>query len=410
MSKTVIRIPISNQKKFKEAYLKEVSDAAAVRLKMLKISIDHVKGPASSLDKGFKMYSPVTRQLVNMVRKPTLPKADFEKNKYDATMLNWQSGATAILAIDLTPIRKLADELSSSRRDLLDRLLTAKPKRLKKTVEELLVDYKIDIKKDKVLDVLKLAFDYSYPNVNDKITGFFRAQNLVTYCPYCNQDSAIYSATPRKTTADLHQLDHFFDKATNPLLAYSVFNLVPCDWKCNAINKHDNQFDDEFHLNPYTDGFGKSVKFIPLRDKKDEIQEIELSITVDRNSDRHKQLIGDNDEINEQLKHGNINVFKLKTKYNRKDLREEASKVLRLFLHTAKNNRSIHTKIAALGLSASFRNYKDWYEEQVRAPFQEKNFHQQRYSKLYRDLHDAIFEADTRLQNLPVQEIIKNYP
>lgn len=82
---------------------------------------------------------------------------------------------------------------------------------------------------------------------------FFYALNIRT-CPYCNRNYTftIYDKIGKKTHPEY---DHFYDKASNPLLAVSFFNLIPSCHVCNHV-KHN----DSIRINPYFHGFKGKFK------------------------------------------------------------------------------------------------------------------------------------------------------
>ena len=52
----------------------------------------------------------------------------------------------------------------------------------------------------------------------------------VTVCPYCNRN--FINSTYKRTMCDL---EHFFDKASYPVLAVSFYNLIPVCHPCNHV-------------------------------------------------------------------------------------------------------------------------------------------------------------------------------
>lgn len=78
-------------------------------------------------------------------------------------------------------------------------------------------------------------------------------------CPYCNR-SYIFSVK-KKTKQIKADLDHFFDKATYPYLAISLYNLIPCCQACNSRAKGMAAMSLEKHCHPYVDNFHELVKF-----------------------------------------------------------------------------------------------------------------------------------------------------
>ena len=51
------------------------------------------------------------------------------------------------------------------------------------------------------------------------------------------------------------EFDHFYDKATYPVLSLSFYNLIPCCHICNATLKTTKKFSLKSHIHPYHDSF-----------------------------------------------------------------------------------------------------------------------------------------------------------
>jgi len=86
------------------------------------------------------------------------------------------------------------------------------------------------------------------------------AQSLnVMVCPYCNRN---YTFTIRsKNGSTRPQFDHFYDKATYPILALSFYNLIPSCPTCNASIKRRKEFSLMTHVHPYVEGFDEKAPF-----------------------------------------------------------------------------------------------------------------------------------------------------
>ncbi|MFM2306010.1 MAG: hypothetical protein RLZZ367_679, partial [Bacteroidota bacterium] len=57
------------------------------------------------------------------------------------------------------------------------------------------------------------------------------------------------------------QFDHYFDKASNPLLAISFFNLIPSCSVCNSTIKGTHKMNLDYYLHPYVDNSINDIKF-----------------------------------------------------------------------------------------------------------------------------------------------------
>ncbi|GHU55910.1 hypothetical protein FACS189411_05310 [Bacteroidia bacterium] len=101
---------------------------------------------------------------------------------------------------------------------------------------------------------LKKIFNYqSFVSKTGKYNAYNLAENLnIRVCLYCNRD---YTLTIKKNRKGITrpEFDHFFDKDSNPLLALSIYNLVPSCHICNSTLKGTAKFDLKNHVHPYID-------------------------------------------------------------------------------------------------------------------------------------------------------------
>ncbi len=81
------------------------------------------------------------------------------------------------------------------------------------------------------------------------ISYYFVEKLQIRTCPYCNRTYTfnIYDKEGRKARPEY---DHFYDKADNPLLAVSFYNLVPSCPICNHIKTTNS-----LSINPFFHGF-----------------------------------------------------------------------------------------------------------------------------------------------------------
>ncbi len=96
-----------------------------------------------------------------------------------------------------------------------------------------------------------------YPKI--PIAYYFFDKLNVRTCPYCNRG---YTFTKYEKGCNTRpEYDHFYDKADNPLLAVSFYNLVPSCHTCNH-----QKSTKQIGVNPYFKGFKSSFKItIPGR-------------------------------------------------------------------------------------------------------------------------------------------------
>jgi len=187
-----------------------------------------------------------------------------------------------------------------------------------------------------------------------------------------------------------------------------MYNLVPSDSTCNATNKRTTNFSDEFHLNPYSEGFGNSMNFIPvIIGSTIKVTEITIRINEIYATRKYNQLIGNNREVNEDdlSGNGNVNVFKLLTKY--RDRTRKAEKILNTIQKIDKGLRSSRKYIRLLTPSVNKKaNYLKWYEANIDTPFKYNDFNNEAYSKFNRDIHDYYYSINQSRTNHYIRDLI----
>lgn len=372
------------------------------RLEILKISLYHLSGETvDTKDSKFTSIKIVTRKIIEITDPKKYPKNKFNKESYINTINNYIETHNNLSKINLQGLIDLTKFLLVENN--LKKLIVCEAKDLENQRDGLLNSYSLH--NDYNIQIIGLAFDYDFKEINTKIKQFFRDENFVKYCPYCNLKEVQYLETDSGKVGDVHELDHFFDKIKSPLLALSMYNLIPSDSTCNGINnKGSISFYDEFHLNPYISGAGEHLQFIPKLGSVGKVLRIHVSIS-NKELRFRKKLIGDCLNIDENCEQGNINVFKIKTKY--KNRTNEADRVLNKINNEEKGRRSLKIFISKLkGLDIN-KNYINWYHENIETDFNPSNFHKERYSKFNRDIHDFYYSRNTKNRNKFIHELIK---
>jgi hypothetical protein len=402
----MIKIRIEKVDQLREEYYLLLKKTVVSRLGYFDIALDHVICEGANIGKSVDATVRAgTKRILSIMQDIKVDKKEFEGKKFAAAVQKYALPAKTLAGVDLELLKDLIKTLCDLRNEKLYLLLTCPPDQLEKHNLDLINDFKLG---SVHLKLLSIPFNYE---LNDEIANlikiFFRTKNLVRYCPYCNQDPAMYSGLANGRTIRVHQLDHFYDKATRPLLCYSMFNLVPGDWTCNSLDKGTKPFTFDGHLNPYSEGFGADMVF-----GSDNIgtlrpmSKVKLNIPYSVGSEKRRRMIGDRMDVDETHSIGNINVFGLKAKYNDVQVVSEAEKVQRLVIDNWNNLGSLKDFLAKMPVASAYERYKQWYEFAVRAPFEEADFNDQRYSKLFRDLHDEFFKNDKQEHNDVIREII----
>lgn len=402
----MIKIQISNIEEFKSDYLLKVRDEVIKRITYLKYSVSHLIDPNNISNDEMANAKHSTKHIIDLIRDRKISIDDLVVAKYKNTLLTYTTGFT-ITPINLNPLLNFLNYLLDDANGSLNDLLICAPENLLTKNTTLLNDHRINSAIN--INILKNAFLYD-STIGEKAREFFHEKNIVDFCPYCNLTRALFSVNPvTGKIADQHQLDHFFDKATYPLLSLSLFNLIPSDSVCNTTNKRTTHFTDELHLNPYISGYKNDVKFEPIMDGfGNRVLGIDVKLKVNRNSLRWKQLIGDKDDIHLAPEHGNINVFQIHTKYNFNDIYTQTSELIQLFRDLASNEKSLKDILDMVQENEddSYENFKTWYKRYVRTSFHQKDFGKSEKSKLNRDLLDYVFENNPQNFHESINDIL----
>lgn len=113
-------------------------------------------------------------------------------------------------------------------------------------------------------NAIKYIFNYDAFTTKKKeeYDAYSLAASLdIPTCTYCNINYTNTIITKNKKKVTRPQFDHFFDKALNPLLAISFYNLIPCCSVCNTNLKGSIVMNLDEHLHPYIDNRLNEIKF-----------------------------------------------------------------------------------------------------------------------------------------------------
>lgn len=165
-------------------------------------------------------------------------------------------------------------ELCQALDNNLEKLIIGKPDMLQKLAVKLGKLYKhvhleieannapADVKRIKNEYTAELGKVFDYEGfVDRKRYGAYKLATAlaVNVCPYCNRQ---YTFTLDHAKGRVRpEFDHFLDKATQPYLALSLYNLVPSCHICNSNLKGSEKFSNIRHLNPYTACFKDVLRF-----------------------------------------------------------------------------------------------------------------------------------------------------
>lgn len=132
----------------------------------------------------------------------------------------------------------------------LREILTDTPRKILKLNKSF---YDIQASDEFLKNRLKLIFNYRefIKKDDEKYCAYTLAENLnIRTCLYCNRQYAL-TVINKKDQITRPEFDHFFDQGTYPLLALSIYNLIPSCHICNSTLKHTKPFDLDNYVHPY---------------------------------------------------------------------------------------------------------------------------------------------------------------
>lgn len=407
----MIKIVLKDPKALEADYLKRMVTPLQKMIDCLDLCLADLESPRRITVNPVTIdtYGDFTRKTL-MILDPakSFIKKDFEPADYQATVLAYVNGINKLSDIDIPKLRAFLKDLSAWNSLKLEEFLICPAEKLSQRNKDIIASQSLN---EKEIKVICLAISYGIGALSEAAKGFFRKHNLVKTCPYCNYENAEYIPEKRKTkeaTARVHQLDHFFSQTDHPLLELCMYNLVPSGISCNSRTcKGQICFKDEFHLNPYIDGFNSDMMFVPERIGLKTIR-ISLDFLGTPGSTREMQIIGDaSDTSKVGYQRGNKNVFKLQGLYE--NLKEESDLVLKYVnrrIAGRSSNLRFFEKMVGLDLKAS---HKKWYIEEIRTPFDPSEFNNKPLSKFNRDIHDSYVMENLNWKNRFLKDLIK-YP
>ncbi|WP_167596474.1 hypothetical protein [Leeuwenhoekiella sp. ZYFB001] len=392
----MIKIKLENPKQVEKEYFEKISSKLIKRITCVKKAIDHLNGFPVNIGVGeIDFIKNATISIIKEIDPDNEIRVgkkystrDFNADVYTTSLNTYIQSNNNLNNAQLTRISNLFNKLLLNDSVKLKRLLKCNASQLKNTSNE----FTLGLTLPDDLFYIKLAFNYKqHSEIANLVREFFREKNFIEYCPYCNLDKIKYIADSKENAAASHDLDHFFDKARFPLLCYSIYNLVPSDTTCNQTNKGTIEFTNDYHLNPYLDGFNKSLIFTSvLSGVRNPRYKVVLKSEVNQTSPEYKRIFGKYSHPDDKS-FGNVNAFKLKARYE-----DETHQALfiasKLDLHDKGYLYSITKYFKLLAKGKLSDSYMKYYEYTFATPFDEVNFQNFKYAKFNRDLHDQYFD------------------
>lgn len=409
----MIKLVIDSQSEKEQDYITAIKGKVVKRIDYLQSSINHLEKEKIDLSKLGTSAEIVMRNAIGIIEgKEFKTKDDFKDDQYKATVESYLAAANKLSTVDFKLVKDLLKDLTDNNAKKLEDVLICPPEGL----FDLNADMMSGLKKDsKELKLLKLIFDYdNIASISSSIRSFFKESNFINYCPYCNMESAAFVKSENGNGAASHELDHYFCQATYPFLSYSFFNLVPSGTRCNSpLIKGSIVFTREFNINPYTEGFGLSARFKPIKPtpKSFEVKFIDIEFNCEPDSVLFKQLLGEKSEIDDGHKKGNVNIFKLRALYNDEEHLEDAEDVLKSIHKAHIGHRSIKKYFDMMRKKDQTDDYLEWYKGRICKVFYSDEFGKRRNAKFFRDIHDSYFIDKSLISSTfrYVYRVIENY-
>lgn len=400
----MIKIQINNLPQKKQEYLDAILDRVALRISILNKSLLHLNGDAIDYSNGdLVSFRAITRDIISSVGDNII--IANGQIGYTNGIANYLANPNNLGNINLQGLVDFCRDMLANNKTKLSELLICEANELMNLYQEILDDSGINTNSN--IDIVKLAFDYQRfnDNISSFIRDYFRLNEFVKICPYCNQKQALHELNDNNEAVESYQLDHFYDKATYPLLCYSFFNLVPSDYACNVTNKGTTNFTDIYHLNPHENGYDDKIKFIPIGiTPSNEVLNIELDILEQQGTALYSKINGNNPPKLEQTNLGNLNVFKIRSKYKKEKLK--AGQVIELVQANDKNIRHIKKFLQSLNGLNKEATYIDWYKKKINGSYYPETFNDNSYSKFCRDIHDFYYTVNGTRLNRYITDLI----
>ncbi len=374
-------------------------------------ALDHLKGlNIDEDDDDFTLCKGMAVDIINLVADPKKELNEFAKGKYTIAIKKYLTDAKKIPDSVIDNMIKFLTFFTDNNGTELKGLLLCPPDGLLAKHSSLTTTYNISTGLEK--KIFDMIFNFKEcTRIVVPIKTFFRQKpELMLVCPYCNLHKVNYVAGEEGQTGEVHELDHFFEKKNHPVLSYTLFNLVPSDTYCNAsYNKGQHTVTEKYHINPYKGGYVAALRIKPI-EIGNVIQRFDLDVRVTRADDLYWQMFGDMGIIKDSSKSGNLNIFKIRARYNDDTVIRDGQRYYKMITDYARSRRRMIGFFARMGKDISAEAHKAWYEKIIPANFDQVHFHDYVNSKLYRDLHDYVFIRDRHWFNKDVKKLIDDYP
>lgn len=188
-------------------------------------------------------------------------------------------------------------------------------------------------------------------------------------CPYCNRNYLIQYKNEKSDVNITAQIDHFYDKSTYPVLALSIYNLIPSCPTCNHLKGTKDGI-----LYPYEEEFNdKGVKF--------EVDDVKIAFNIKPEEEKFN-IIFINKEKCEKVKKAVDEVFYLEEMY-----KAHKSDVVDIFYKSRIFNKKHIKNLEEMLGEGSEKDINDIIESYEGNP---KDYHKKPLAKLNYDIRNQI--------------------
>ncbi|OVE56596.1 hypothetical protein [Chryseobacterium mucoviscidosis] len=220
-------------------------------------------------------------------------------------------------------------------------------------------------------NIVEKVFNYKYFISNDKEISYEISQNIgINTCTYCNRN---YTLTINDENGGISrpQFDHYFSQKDYPLLALSIYNLIPCCNICNSTIKSSKPLELKKHLHPYIEEENNKEKdFIFSFDFDETLSKFNVKINYEEKS-----------KIKETL-----DFFKIKEVYNAHS-NFELKDLYHLRYKYSKNYLDILCNKTFEGLNLS---QEEAYRMIFGIEINEDDYHRRPFSKFKHDIIEEL--------------------
>ena len=118
----------------------------------------------------------------------------------------------------------------------------------------------------------------------------------------------------------------------------------------------------------------------------------------------YTKINGNNPQNLEGANLGNLNVFKIRSKY--KEEKIKAGQIIELVKANDKNIRHIKKFLHSLNGLNKEATYIDWYKKKINGSYFPETFNDNSHSKFCRDIHDYYYTVNRTIFNRYITELI----